>query len=561
MANYDYSVLIKAILDKSGINADLKEIQAIIDKHTLKITPELKTSDLKNQIKALSGKLAADFNKAFNLNLTGKDIFKAFEKQINSIAKQEADLEKQLNQANSGDKAIASTEKRIAVLADLNNYLSKNTAITQESKEKLQEWSKILNSPGVTNGIIENINDEFIQLDANMRRTGKLGKSTIDTLKQYASKFTPWASTSGFIEGIASATRRSVSELKDIDSILTEISKSSDMTKQELQELGRTSFGSASNLGRTAADYLTAVEEMSRSGFHGKQGEDMANQVLLTQSAGNTSREVAIDYVLDTNAAYKFNGEATKLNEVLDGQNNIANRHSVTMTDMAKAMSEAGSVAANYRVSIEDLSAMIGTMGTVTQSGGSEIGNSLKSILTNLQDITSSEIVGTLDTANASMTEIVNGTEQLRDPISILRDLAKTFNELGEADPLRSEILTNIGGADQAAELAALLGNMEMYDTMLADYANGSGSAMEEAMKSANSWEGSLNKLSNTWTSTVGNIANSDAIVTAINGLNGILTIVNKLTGTIGSLGSIVAGISLASGIKNVGRAKCCPSS
>ena len=44
------------------------------------------------------------------------------------------------------------------------------------------------------------------------------------------------------------------------------------------------------------------------------------------------------------------------------------------------------------------------------------------------------------------MTEIVNGTEQLRSPIAILKDLAKTYNELDQKDPLRSEITRNIGG-------------------------------------------------------------------------------------------------------------------
>ena len=122
------------------------------------------------------------------------------------------------------------------------------------------------------------------------------------------------------------------------------------------------------------------------------------------------------------------------------------NRNSVALEDMASAMSKAGTTASSYNVSVEDLSAMIGTMEAVTKSGGDEVGNSLKSILINLQNVTSSKITGTLDEAGASMTTFVNGAEKLRNPIEILRDLAKTFNELDKDDPLRAEILTNIGG-------------------------------------------------------------------------------------------------------------------
>ena len=189
---------------------------------------------------------------------------------------------------------------------------------------------------------------------------------------------------------------------------------------------------------------------MSRSGFYGDKGTAMAEQSLLAQSAGDMTSELANSYILATNAAYKFNGEASKINEVLDGQNSITNKNSVAMADMATAMTKAGTVASSYNVSIEDLSAMIGTMESVTKLGGEEIGTGIKSLLINLQNISSSKITGTLDKANASMTEMKNGIEQLRNPIEILKDLAKTFNSLDEKDPLRAEILTSIGGKYQA---------------------------------------------------------------------------------------------------------------
>ena len=52
---------------------------------------------------------------------------------------------------------------------------------------------------------------------------------------------------------------------------------------------------------------------------------------------------------------------------------------------------------------------------------------------------------------------------------------------------------------------------------MLQDYSEGTGSAAREAEKSANNWEGSMNKLHNTWTDIVGNVLNSDAIVATVN--------------------------------------------
>lgn len=104
-------------------------------------------------------------------------------------------------------------------------------------------------------------------------------------------------------------------------------------------------------------------------------------------------------------------------------------------------------------------------------------------------------------------------------------------------------------------QLNALLENWSLYEKMLNDYAEGSGSAMEEAMKSANNWEGSMNRLGNTFTKIMNNIVNSDAIIIVTNSFNGFLTVIDKITSKLGSLGTIGLGAGLFSSIKNVGMA------
>ena len=62
-----------------------------------------------------------------------------------------------------------------------------------------------------------------------------------------------------------------------------------------------------------------------------------------------------------------------------------------------------------------------------------------------------------------------------------------------------------------------------------------------------------MNRLSNTWTDTIENIANSESLTNIVNGLNGILTSINNITKTLGGDGSILAGTALFAGLKNVG--------
>lgn len=346
----------------------------------------------------------------------------------------------------------------------------------------------------------------------------------------------------------------SLSDLKELNSILTDISKTSQLTTAQLKELGDVSFEKASKYGKKANDYLLTVQEMANYGFHGGQGEKMAQTSLLAQTAGNMDSSTANDYVLATNAAYELKGQTEKLNAVLDGQTNISTRHNMALKDMAEATTKAGSAAADAGVSIQQLSAMIGTIQAATSDGGNNVGSNLQALLTTLQDISNDKVVGTLEKANAPMTAFVNGVEQLRNPIDILKDLSATYNSLGETDTLKSQIIRDIGQGNNGTALTALLSNWSTYETMLTEYSQGIGIAEAEAAASASNWEGSLNRLSNTWTSTVSNIADSDAIITGINALNELLSVVNKLTGFLGSWGSIGLGAGLFAGINNTGK-------
>lgn len=437
-------------------------------------------------------------------------------------------------------QGLVTEQSRLAKANSIESFLQKNTRITAEARAELQRYIDKLRDTSTAMSRVEksNIDVKFQSIQNSMRGLNKLGYSLADQLKQAAGSFTQWLSVSSLVMTGVSKTREAVNELIEMDNILTEISKTSDLTDKELKELGKSSFDKASELGRTATDYLNTVTEMSRSGFYGEQSEAMAKQVLLAQTAGDLTNDLASKYVLATNAAYKFNGEASKLNEVIDGMNMVTNRNSVAMEDMAESMSTAGSVAATYRVDPAEFAAMTGTIEAVTKLGGSEVGTGIKSLLINLQNVNSSKITGTLKSAGAAMTEMVDGAESLRKPMDILRDLSKTFKTLDEDNPLRAEILTNIGGKYQATKLAALLDNFEMYDKMLQDYSEGHGSAMQEAEKSASNVTGSLNKLSNTWTKTINNLVNSDGMIAFINLLEKVVSLVDKITDNLGLLGT-----------------------
>ena len=78
-------------------------------------------------------------------------------------------------------------------------------------------------------------------------------------------------------------------------------------------------------------------------------------------------------------------------------------------------------------------------------------------------------------------------------------------------------------------------------------------SAFEEAMKTANSWEGKLNELSNTWTDFINGIINSDTAKGVIDFLNSIIKGIDSIRDGIGAIPAILGSIATVGAFKNVG--------
>lgn len=201
-------------------------------------------------------------------------------------------------------------------------WLKNNSKAAKDYGVRLRELAELQRT--ATNADdLKNYTKQVNKIKAEAASAGKTGASFTAEFKRAAVQIGQFASIYGGWRLVGNSIRESVSQLKEMDSILTEISKVSDMTNAQLTQLGKDAFDYASKYGKKVTDYLQGVTEMNRSGFYGQQGIDLANTSVLAQAAGNMSADVANSYLLATNAAYEFAGSAEKLNAVLDGQNMI----------------------------------------------------------------------------------------------------------------------------------------------------------------------------------------------------------------------------------------------
>lgn len=405
------------------------------------------------------------------------------------------------------------------------------------------------------------------QFDTLTKRAESVKKtSLVGSIKKVFDRYSPTQFVTSIGNNVLPDVGEAINTLKQVDTYLTEISKVSNRTTAEINALGDSMYDYADKYGVSVTTYLNGVQEWSRAGYEA-QSEALGEVTMLAQAAGNMTSDVAVSYLVATNAAYQFQGSAEKLTAVLDGQNSITNRNAVSMQELAEATKVAAAQAASAGVGIDQFSAAVSTIQAVTQQGGAVAGRAYRAILMNLQQITGTtddgevldesqfnKVEQALAAVGVKMEELRDGAVRLRDPMVILKELAEAFVKLDKNDARRANIISTLGGKTRGTQLAALLSNWQMYEKMLSDYNEGAGSAAQEAAKSAASWEGTLARMQNSWVEFVSYFANSDVFKSALNFINGLITAGTQLVSVFGKMdfSKLLTFFTTFTGIKKV---------
>lgn len=574
--NDEFVLMLMAALDRQKsqkqINADIKSLEQVIRK--IKIVGTLAKGNTKQELNQTIRQLESQLKQ---IKIQAKMDNRQLNREIDSALKNISSKEINLNFNSHSERLNAQIRRTVSqareyvsrnplsinielkkekLLNQLATFTNKNTKIN-ESSYWLGEAERLRGVIGsVTNrNELRNASDQFQVFTSGVRATGYAAVSTTDRIKGMLGNIVKVGNYFGLAFVAVNKFRESLSTLKANDTILTEISKTSEMTKKQLKELGDESFSTASKYGRLSGDYLTSVQEMARSGYE-SLSKELGELSLLAQSAGDMTAEMANNYLLATDAAYKYGGSVEKLNAALDGANYISNKNSASLTDIADATRVSASFAANAGVTIDELTAAEATMIATTKRSGSEMGRAFRSILLNLQQVSGEFDGEVIDEEQLEKVEdrchslgveleyMKDGVATLRNPIEVLKDLADVYNSLPDNSADKQGLISDIGGKYHANALSALLSRWDLYEKMIGEFSQGTGSALEEANKTADSWEGRLNSLSNSWTEFVSSLTSKEAVKGGISFLDNTIQAFEKLTDVLGAIPVIMTAVN-----------------
>lgn len=380
------------------------------------------------------------------------------------------------------------------------------------------------------------------------------------TTGEFIARMTVYRAVYAGIRAVTNGFQEAIQTLRSVDDELVTVRKVTGFDQYQMEGVESRAYEVASRYGANAAEYVQGVANFARAGYKELSG-DLAELAQKTIIVGDTTAEIANQFLLSVDAAYKFNGSVRELSKVLDAANELDNKYATSIEKIAEGMGIVAPVAAQMHVGVYELEAAIGTITAVTQRSGTEAARALRAIMLNIVGDTKTEIeegvtwttgeiAGLRDVIKEFAPEaykLAEANKTIIDPMKAIGGLAESFEKGLLTEQKLMEMVSDIGGKLRTSQLLALIQNWDMYNNMLTDTANAAGSADKEIANAMDSWTRKTNVLKNTWTEFIKSGLNSDQIKFLLDALTFIVQHLGTLNGAVSRLALVLAALKLHS--------------
>lgn len=400
------------------------------------------------------------------------------------------------------------------------------------------------NTTNITNDL-RSINNSFNEIN---QENDRLRQNTLGLERVFRQV---WGQVSQYM-------RTALTEMKAVDTELITIQKVTNESAEGMKRYADDAYEVASKLGASAHEYLNAVAEFAKAGY-GKQSKELGELAITAAKVGDTTQQMANQFLLSVDAAYKYEGSIEKLTAVLDGANEIGNKFPTSVEKIAQGLGKVSPIAAQAHVGIDELTAAIGTITAVTQRTGAEASTALRALFLNIigdtkteiedgAKWTAGEIEGLRDVLRQYAPEVVKAAEatgKLINPMEAIAALADAMDRNLLSEQKLMEMVSDIGGKLRTSQLLALIQNFGKYQDMLTEYRKAAGSAAQEYAIYLDSWEAKTNQLKATWTDFVQRQLGTDKIKELLDTLIKIVDNLENWIPLIGSIGIAIAALEI----------------
>ena len=367
----------------------------------------------------------------------------------------------------ASDKVRLKMEQMSADLAKGSKYTTEFNAAQGKMYATIDRGSGVFekyqlaykNGPGNIDQSLTKVTQSVKPLSSYISEMGQKFRS----LSQYL------VSNFGF-QALTTGVRSGVESIKELDSAMTELKKTSDGTKQEYRAFTTQARTDAKDIGSTTTQITSSAADWSRLGYSLKDSQTMAkNTGILKNVSEFADINEATDAMVGIMQAYNYKPDDSM--KLIDQLNQIGNNFSISTSDLAKGLQISGSALEVGGNNIEQSMALITAYNSSIQDV-SQAARAARTVSMRMHGVDAEtlsaegeDIDGLIDTVPKLESEIksltaVNGkagisltdaTGRVKDDFTFLLDLAGRWKEIGQADieegtNRQSKILEDLAG-------------------------------------------------------------------------------------------------------------------
>lgn len=458
---------------------------------------------------------------------------------------------------------------------------AKQDLITIETK-----WSALKNDPGLNAQLNQlkvslgrvNSQADFskwkAQLSAFRAEVKAAGKDTLslgDVFKNNLAKVSQWIGATTIIFKTWQTLREGFDVVKDLDNALIDLKKTTDATEEQYRSFYYTANQTAKELGASTKDIIQQTADWARLGYSLDEASTLSrNSAIFSAVSEDLDLTEATDGLVSMLKAFKELDVNDSLDGIISKINEVGNDFAVSNADIVDSLTRSSSAMAAANNTFEQTVALA-TAATEITRDSSQVGNALKTISMRLRGYdeeteTYSDDLKEITGDIANLTKVASNNNQgislfeaddpntYRSTYDILKDIADIWNEI--SDKNQAQLLEKLFGKQRAQVGAALISNFKQAEKAMDAMAGSAGSASKELERAQDSIVFKLNALKETWVGVAQNLYDTRTIKNVIDLLTDMSGVVQTITKSLGTLGTVSAGVLGVQFIRSVGRPK-----
>jgi hypothetical protein len=187
----------------------------------------------------------------------------------------------------------------------IESFIQANSKLADTAKKNLQGLAQT--AKNVTTSLdLARVNNQFANLQIQLKASNQLGKGLVDRFKEMASKFGYWFSLTTIIMRIVMGFKQMVTNVKEIDAAMVSLKKVTDETAEGYRRFFDEASEGAKKLSISIVDLINASADFARLGYNTVDAEKLGEIATVYKNVSEyTDINEASESIISTMKAFK----------------------------------------------------------------------------------------------------------------------------------------------------------------------------------------------------------------------------------------------------------------